>query len=147
MSSNIFKHLHRVLRLDFKNMFSLPHKLHVAVASSERPELRVDDATRDSLKNVVELLLVQKTAVQSDHLLKIVELERQLCNSIMTSPTGSIYVIPRTQEAAHAVRDSLAKLIYSKLFDYLVTRVNQVFCFLPRRCNWLDIWFFLGHQS
>ena len=45
------------------------------------------------------------------------------CNRMITAGTD-VMVKPETMEKAQQARDALAKVLYSKLFDYIVTCVN-----------------------
>lgn len=59
------------------------------------------------------------------------DLKERLTSRIMQSKRGNsmgtIYRVPLEPEAASHARDALAKSIYSKMFDWIVGRVNECF--------------------
>jgi len=61
------------------------------------------------------------------------ELKMSLATRVMTTTKGggfgTMYKVPLKIEQACAARDALAKAIYSKLFDHIVSCVNQCFPF------------------
>ncbi|XP_077444123.1 unconventional myosin-VI-like [Stigmatopora argus] len=51
---------------------------------------------------------------------------------------GSVIKVPLKVEQANNARDALAKAVYSRLFDHVVTRVNQCFPF-PSSANFIGV--------
>jgi myosin-5 len=51
------------------------------------------------------------------------DIRQAMCNRLITAGTD-VMVKPETQEKANQARDALGKVLYSKLFDYIVTCVN-----------------------
>ena len=66
-----------------------------------------------SLLNVCDLLEVDNAAIA-----------KWICNRQIVTKFESI-VSPRNPDEAVAVRDSLAKFLYLKLFDWIVTQINK----------------------
>ncbi|KAL0397490.1 UNVERIFIED_CONTAM: Myosin-12 [Sesamum calycinum] len=72
-----------------------------------------DDKARYHLRTTAELLMCNEKA-----------LEDSLCQRVIVTPDGSI-TKPLDPAAAVTSRDALAKTIYSRLFDWIVDKINS----------------------
>ncbi|XP_073274635.1 myosin-12 isoform X2 [Primulina huaijiensis] len=72
-----------------------------------------DDKARYHLKTAAELLMCNEKAM-----------EDSLCKRVIVTPDGSI-TKPLDPEAAVTSRDAFAKTIYSRLFDWIVDKINS----------------------
>ncbi|PIN25170.1 Myosin class V heavy chain [Handroanthus impetiginosus] len=72
-----------------------------------------DDKARYHLQTVAELLMCNEKA-----------LEDSLCKRVIVTPDGSI-TKPLDPAAAVTSRDALAKTMYSRLFDWIVDKINS----------------------
>ncbi|KAL6005214.1 hypothetical protein ACLOJK_005776 [Asimina triloba] len=72
-----------------------------------------DDKSRYHLQTVAELLMCDENA-----------LEDSLCKRVIVTPDGNI-TKPLEPAAAALSRDALAKTIYSRLFDWIVDKINS----------------------
>ncbi|XP_062212403.1 myosin-12-like [Phragmites australis] len=72
-----------------------------------------DDKSVYHLKTVAELLMCDKKA-----------LEDSLCQRVIVTPDGNI-TKPLDPDSAALSRDALAKTVYSRLFDWIVDKINN----------------------
>ena len=86
----------------------------------------VDAFAWSRVRNTVERATNGRARVQAVAGLLKVEAEdirNAMCNRLITAGTD-VMVKPETAEKASQARDALGKVLYSKLFDYIVTCVN-----------------------
>ena len=74
----------------------------------------VSDAASDDLSNAARLLGLGES-----------QLRAGLTTKVIVSPRSTIIHMPRSVKEAEETRDSMAKLIYSNLMAYLITRINR----------------------
>lgn len=89
---------------------------------SSKGGCRVTAASDGSLANAAQLFGVDKE-----------DLHQSLVSRIMQTSRGGVkgtaIMVPLKVSEAQSARDALAKAIYGRLFDYIVTRVNQALPF------------------
>ncbi|XP_020591661.1 myosin-12 [Phalaenopsis equestris] len=71
-----------------------------------------DEKSKNHLKTAAELLLCNEKA-----------LEESLCKRVIVTPDGNI-TKPLDPDSAALSRDALAKTVYSRLFDWIVDKIN-----------------------
>ncbi|XKL69082.1 hypothetical protein PGB90_006851 [Kerria lacca] len=79
---------------------------------------KVIDKSETSLKIAAELLSVDCDELRQALLTKVMMTNRG-------GVKGTIIMVPLKVHEAHSARDALAKSIYSRLFDYIVKRINE----------------------
>ncbi|EFH57530.1 hypothetical protein ARALYDRAFT_321053 [Arabidopsis lyrata subsp. lyrata] len=99
----------------FRVVAAILHLGNIEFGKSEESDAAEpkDDKSRFHLKVAAELFMCDEKA-----------LENSLCNRVMVTRGESI-TKPLDPGSAALSRDALAKIVYSKLFDWLVTKINN----------------------
>lgn len=87
-------------------------------AENSKGGSKVLDRCEKSLKIAAELLSVDCDELRQALLTKVMMTNRG-------GVKGTIIMVPLKVHEAHSARDALAKAIYSRLFDYIVKRINE----------------------
>ncbi|KAG2535231.1 myosin-12-like isoform X1 [Panicum virgatum] len=94
-----------------------------------------DDKSVHHLKTVAELLMCDEKA-----------LEDSLCQRVIVTPDGNI-TKPLDPDSAALSRDALAKTVYSRLFDWIVDKINNSIGQDPDATNIIGVLDIYGFES
>ncbi|CAL4927331.1 unnamed protein product [Urochloa decumbens] len=94
-----------------------------------------DDKSVYHLKTVAELLMCDEKA-----------LEDSLCQRVIVTPDGNI-TKPLDPDSAALSRDALAKTVYSRLFDWIVDKINNSIGQDPDAINIIGVLDIYGFES
>ncbi|CAN6309346.1 unnamed protein product [Urochloa humidicola] len=94
-----------------------------------------DDKSVYHLKTVAELLMCDEKA-----------LEDSLCQRVIVTPDGNI-TKPLDPDSAALSRDALAKTVYSRLFDWIVDKINNSIGQDPDATNIIGVLDIYGFES
>ncbi|KAL6894082.1 hypothetical protein ACP4OV_008180 [Aristida adscensionis] len=94
-----------------------------------------DDKAAYHLKTVAELLMCDEKA-----------LEDSLCQRVIVTPDGNI-TKPLDPDSAALSRDALAKTVYSRLFDWIVDKINSSIGQDPDATNLIGVLDIYGFES
>ncbi|KAL6637848.1 hypothetical protein ACP70R_025420 [Stipagrostis hirtigluma subsp. patula] len=94
-----------------------------------------DDKSVYHLKTVAELLMCEEKA-----------LEDSLCQRVIVTPDGNI-TKPLDPDSAALSRDALAKTVYSRLFDWIVDKINSSIGQDPDAINIIGVLDIYGFES
>ncbi|KJE93657.1 myosin-VI [Capsaspora owczarzaki ATCC 30864] len=94
-----------------------------------------EESTKDNKggSEVAGSSITVATAVANLLGVNVDDLKEKLCSRVMSTTRGgamgTIYKVPLKTGEASSARDAMAKTIYSRLFDWIVARVNKCFPF------------------
>jgi len=100
----------------FELIAGILHLGNVNFVENQKGYAGVDENSLEELDLAARFLRVDPTVLKNAMLFRVVEVQ---------SKRGSTYNSPQNVEQAGSARDSLSKTIYSRLFDWLVGKVNE----------------------
>ena len=100
----------------FELISGILHVGNINFVEDAKGNAQIDPNSKEELDWASRFLRVDPTVLKNALLFRVVEVQ---------SKRGSTYNSPQNVDQANAARDSLAKTIYSRVFDWLVGKVNE----------------------